>query len=317
MNVNHYRYTDADAPVLTGQAGSLVNLLDKCLVNGYGAKESAGWDIAFTAIDKRAYRASDVGGNRRFLRVVDDGSGSGGAQEALVVMLDSMTDIDTGDSPCPAISQLSAGLVWRKSDSANETSRHWYLSASPSAFILFVRTRNEEFFDVYGMGDGKCFDASATYFSFIAGRERQNVGTSGIYQNFAYQTSGRSTGQASSDHGLFVRNNYAGVGPYRAPLYQQYSQRHGSGSNTSDYPYPVGGGLLAGVPAVGSGVASTPAGEMPLLISHNHAQTAINSRQEFAALPEFGGRGYINIRVGQHNNGGAQGNLMLQISGAV
>lgn len=317
MNVNHYRYTDADAPVLTGQAGSLVNLLDKCLVTGYGAKESAGWDIAFTAIDRRAYRASDVGGNRRFLRVVDDGSGSGGAQEALVVMLDSMTDIDTGDSPCPAISQLSNGLVWRKSDSANATSRHWYLSASPSAFILFVRTKSAEFFDVYGMGDGKCFDASATYFTFIAGRESQNQSTTGTSNHFAYKPSPRSTGQAPGGQGLFVRNNYAGVGPYRAPLYQQYSQGHGSGANTSSYPYPVGGGLLAGVPAVGSGVANTPAGEMPLLISHNHALTAIGSRQEFAALPEFGGRGYINIRVGQDNNATEQGNLMLQISGAV
>ena len=36
-----YRSTDASAPVLTGEVGKLVDLLDACLVNGYGAKSAA------------------------------------------------------------------------------------------------------------------------------------------------------------------------------------------------------------------------------------------------------------------------------------
>lgn len=37
MTVRVYRSTDAGAPVLTGQVGSLITLLDACLVNGYGS----------------------------------------------------------------------------------------------------------------------------------------------------------------------------------------------------------------------------------------------------------------------------------------
>lgn len=37
MTVRVYRSTDAAAPVLTGTAGTLIALLDACLVNGYGA----------------------------------------------------------------------------------------------------------------------------------------------------------------------------------------------------------------------------------------------------------------------------------------
>ncbi|MGE3907973.1 MAG: hypothetical protein AB7K36_01385, partial [Chloroflexota bacterium] len=53
-----YRSTDSGAPVLTGQAGSLLNLLDKCLVDGYGSKAAAGWSRPYTGTNKTAYRNS-------------------------------------------------------------------------------------------------------------------------------------------------------------------------------------------------------------------------------------------------------------------
>ena len=50
-----YRSDDASAPVITGTAGDLVMALDAILVNGYGAKSAAGWTIAYTGANKRAY----------------------------------------------------------------------------------------------------------------------------------------------------------------------------------------------------------------------------------------------------------------------
>ncbi len=38
MTVKIYQSTDADAPVLTGQAGTLVTVLDACLINGYSTR---------------------------------------------------------------------------------------------------------------------------------------------------------------------------------------------------------------------------------------------------------------------------------------
>lgn len=38
MGIKVYRSDDASAPVLTGMAGTLINVLDACLVNGYGTR---------------------------------------------------------------------------------------------------------------------------------------------------------------------------------------------------------------------------------------------------------------------------------------
>jgi len=51
-----YQSTDSGAPALSGQAGSLLEVLDACLVNGYGGKAAAGWGIAFSSGNKRVYR---------------------------------------------------------------------------------------------------------------------------------------------------------------------------------------------------------------------------------------------------------------------
>ena len=52
-----FKSTDSGAPVLDGQAGSLVTLLDACLVTGYGSKTALGWAKAFTASSRGVYRA--------------------------------------------------------------------------------------------------------------------------------------------------------------------------------------------------------------------------------------------------------------------
>lgn len=43
--VNFYSSTDANAPVLNGEPGSLITVLNACLVNGYGSKPGAGWTL--------------------------------------------------------------------------------------------------------------------------------------------------------------------------------------------------------------------------------------------------------------------------------
>lgn len=43
--VTLYSSTDTNAPVLNGNAGSLITVLTACLVNGYGSKAGAGWTL--------------------------------------------------------------------------------------------------------------------------------------------------------------------------------------------------------------------------------------------------------------------------------
>src|SRR5690606_20143676 len=121
-----YQSSDAGAPVLSGQSGSLLAVLDACLITGYGAKPAAGWTIAFTDGDKRVYRPGASAKSRKFVRINDTSSLLGGAREAGIRGFDSMSDIDTGVHPFPDASQVSLSensLFMRKSSSASTIAR--------------------------------------------------------------------------------------------------------------------------------------------------------------------------------------------------
>ena len=109
--VNIYRSTDASAPTLEGVNGSLVALLDACLVNGYGSQSAAGWTIAYTTTNKRVYRNSTTDGTGFYLNVDDSGSGSGGAQEAAY---DGLPSSDRHRRGHGTVSDLRAVEPWHR-----------------------------------------------------------------------------------------------------------------------------------------------------------------------------------------------------------
>lgn len=63
-----YKWDDAGAPQLTRRAQSLLTILRKCLVEGYGSKAALGWSIAFDdAVNQRTvYRNASGKGEIRF-----------------------------------------------------------------------------------------------------------------------------------------------------------------------------------------------------------------------------------------------------------
>lgn len=128
---NVYRSDDTSAPVITGTAGDLVTALDAILVNGYGSKPDAGWTIAYTGTNKRAYQQGS--GLSHLLRV-DDAD----ARLSRVVGYGSMSDIDTGSNPFPTGAQISGGLYVRKSVSADSVARPWICFATETTFYLFI-----------------------------------------------------------------------------------------------------------------------------------------------------------------------------------
>ena len=50
-----YTWQDSGAPVLTPYKGSIVNVLKKVLVEGYGDKSGLGWEIIFESTEKARY----------------------------------------------------------------------------------------------------------------------------------------------------------------------------------------------------------------------------------------------------------------------
>lgn len=167
-----YRSSDGSAPALDGTVGSLVALLDACLVNGYGAKTAAGWSKPFTGTNKAAFKLG--AGTGLYLRVQDDGPGGGGAAEARVTGYVTMSDVDTGTGPFPTAAQGLGGIVAalsvRKSSNADANVRDWILVADARTLYLFVLTTDVAgAYLTFAFGDIYSFKSNDAYNCLIIG----------------------------------------------------------------------------------------------------------------------------------------------------
>ncbi|MEQ8511234.1 MAG: hypothetical protein RJP96_02800 [Algiphilus sp.] len=153
MTVRYYSYEDADAPQLDAQAGSLIALLDACLIDGYSSggteKPPLNWEIAFTGTDKRVYKSTSPDAFPSYLRVVDDGSSADGAESAQARAYRTMSDVDTG-------ANATSEVLFKKTTGGS--GRPWVLIGDERAFYLCVRisgyTQLHFYGDVVAQGAG-------------------------------------------------------------------------------------------------------------------------------------------------------------------
>lgn len=129
-----YKSTDSNAPVLSGTKGSLINLLTKCLVEGYGDKAPAGWtrEYANVALTIAAFRNNSTTGNGVFLRV-DEATPA--ALQVYLQGFEVMTDENTGTGN---FYDTATSTLITKSTTADATPRAWVLIASDKTLYLFV-----------------------------------------------------------------------------------------------------------------------------------------------------------------------------------
>lgn len=220
-----YQSTDAGAPTLTGQAGSLTSLLDAVLVgtsgvaygSGGGQKLAAGWTKAFGGTNKAAYRNSlAAGGTGHFFRIDDTGGTAGGAREALFKAYVNMSDVDTGvgSDVLPDTTLYSIGGTILKSDTANSTARAWIIIADELTCWIWIEALPSQDRGLHGFGDFDSDVASDSYRSF------------GLYQCLVYsslQNASRvATGGSPTmlspttvpqSRGLSVMRGYSGAAP--------------------------------------------------------------------------------------------------------
>lgn len=142
-----FKSTDPGAPALTGQVGSLINLLRAVLVTGYGSAPDvvagAGWTEAFTGTNKAVFRNNPTTGTGGYLRI-DDGATVAGsnARYALWRLYETMSDVDTGTGETPTVAQAAAGGLLLKSSTLNATARAWVILACERFFYLLVDLGN-------------------------------------------------------------------------------------------------------------------------------------------------------------------------------
>jgi hypothetical protein len=206
-----YASTDASAPVLTGAVGSVVALLDACLVNGYGSKSAAGWAKSFSGTNKATYRNSATDGTGFYLYVDDSAAAAGGAKEALWTGFQTQSALGVGTGQFPTSSQLALGIgavVCRKSATADSTARAWTLVADDTVFYLFMNTGDSASSASACMfGDIYSYMASDPYRCMILGNNASNTG-GGTNTPFGYLNSYANT----TLPGHFLAANINGAG---------------------------------------------------------------------------------------------------------
>lgn len=175
MSVTVYRNTDASAPVLTGTAGDLTNLLDKCLVSGYGAKAAAGWSKPFVGgAGQAVFRPGS--GVQHYFNIDDGGSGLGGAKEAPIRGYETMTAFATGTGLFPTTAQSATSMIIRKSATADATARNWIVIADDRTAHVLVASGDQAGY--YYANFGELYSVSANpdnYRSIVqAGNQANN-----------------------------------------------------------------------------------------------------------------------------------------------
>lgn len=249
-----YRSTDAGAPQISGQAGSLVALLDALLVDGYGEKGSLGWVRERSGLNVRAFRNSPVTGSGYRLRV-DDAP----AQFAWLRGFESMVSIDTGAGLVPTMAQRANGCLWIKSSAANTDSRPWFAVGNERCFYLFIRhqgggvNNDVAYFagDIasYVPGDRHCFAVTQNNLNSYS----SGFGASQTFQAMSSTWDGTPSATNSS---LYVARNRQGVegavllAPAPAAAIG-IAGPYGGGIDNDYYtvPAPVNGGVIS-VPGV-------------------------------------------------------------------
>lgn len=199
---NIYRSSDLDAPVLTGESGSLINVLTSCLVTGYGTKESAGWVLAYTSSDSNGAAYKMPSGSGFYLSVDDRAKGPGSVKEARISGYEMLTSWDTGSRKFP---NSTVTLKIRKSDAVSTIKNIWSIFADEYTMYMFILTPQSPswkawtFGDIYSYGDvknpGKCL---------VIGSE---------FENTASESFDRVSGLGYNVPGHFMNRNWSGTVP--------------------------------------------------------------------------------------------------------
>lgn len=208
-----YRSTDTSAPTLSGTAGDLINLLNKCLVVGYGTKDPAGWSSPYGPTSNvQVFRQG--GGNMRYLRVDDSGTTDARVRgwEAMGSIADAVVPQLGTIGPFPTDTQFASGLYVRKSAAASATQRAWVLIADDRTFYLLVLTGdNASVYYGFAFGDTYSYSLGGdSYNTILIARTASSNSQAGTEALCQVIVNGMGTTVGAGGH--FCARSYAGTG---------------------------------------------------------------------------------------------------------
>jgi hypothetical protein len=150
MTVRTYTSEDASAPVLTGAVGSLIALLDACLVNGYGSETAAGWAKSFSGTNLAVYAPAKLLHELQPYYRIDDTA----TTYAGIAGFRNMTDVNTGLFRFPAIGTNRYVL---KTDTAGASPRRWKIVADERTAHIMIQPSISNDWELTHIGAFKSF----------------------------------------------------------------------------------------------------------------------------------------------------------------
>jgi len=292
--VKVYKSTDASAPVLQNTAGSLIALLDACLVNGYGAKVAAGWTKAFSGTNLAAYKTA-AGTNQRLFRVNDANT-----DYAEIRGYETMTAISTGTNQFPSNAQQVDSRHY-KYYTGTSGARDWIVVANEKFVHIYnaIYAENPLAYPAYSyFGDFISYKASDVYNTLICA-------SSDTSPSNQYAVNLEYSGLTSVGAGKWMCRKYDQLGSsWQFGVHADYtlgsSQMGGSGL---PYPHPVDGGLWMSRCFIHENVSSIGVvhGEVPGLWNPCHA-TPFGHGDTFSGSGALAGKTFIGLRAGSGGN---------------
>mgnify|MGYP000843999117 CR=1 FL=1 len=307
---------DSGAPVLSGSVtGSLLNMLGKVLVDGYGSTPSAGWTRAVP--DSGNCGAFKQGtGSMMTLYVKDNAGGTGFTKEARITGFESVTDISTnpfptGSNSFPSASQAgSAGsqptspgglnqsgyLIARVSNTVDSTVRPWLVFADSSSMYCFIYTGDNaanqlafSFGDFYSIKSG----SADTYRCLLTGRITENSATITVDKTDALSSA------TAVVTGHFSPRSYNGIGTSVA------MGKHGDGVKGSTsallgnltFPNPTDTALYISPVWVTESTTGNVRGRMRGFYQFCHAITNVVDGQTFSGSGDFSGKTFRIVKT--------------------
>ena len=306
MTMRIYTSLDASAPTLQGIVGgayssgwadgSLLNLLDKVLVTGYGSQTAAGWTRSFTGTSQGTFRQGT--GCQFYLNVLDDGSLTAGAREAAFWGSETASAVLTGTGLFPTVAQQATGLKMRKSDTADTTQRPWIIFADDRTFYLFVYTGfSTAYYAAMAFGNFFSYKAGDLFNCMAVGRV-----TSAIADTTSNdQLDAIHTGAYAGTTGHYIARGYTGLGT--SVLWDSRAMSAISNAVTGSlvFPNPADSGFYVGrlyiVDPTTSPTTSVRGYLRGLWFSQNIAST-LPLEYDFAGVGTLAGRTFRVLGLG-------------------
>lgn len=282
-------------------------------------RSPVGYTKVFTGTNKAVYRCNDLSSNRHYLRILDDGGGTGGAQEARVFAYETMTDVDTGTNVFPTAAQSTYGYLWRKSSTTDTTPKTWIVISDGKFFYLMVQHANTTLSMTnsdtnFGgsFGDVISYKPGDVWATMLTGNCVQNTTSSHQNGTMAAQASITAPSSFTSGSIVLARNYTAVAGAQYVGLYGTGLSGACLGATAAvSYPHAIDNGFYMAPVVITQGSPALLRGRLPGAYECMHGR-ALNNLDIIENVQGMSGRKFMCL---YGSNGSINGNLMIDITG--